>query len=210
MQNDLGELFNLITLLKPGQLGGQSEFAANFVVDKRQPKNENQLKDELAKVMIRNRRGDGELEFTKRIVRNIDVELSEEEKNLYNGVTSFIKDQYNAAGGDLNSMLSLVTLQREVCSSRDAVFVTLVNLSKKLAPDSPIRDRIWDLVDLIRQIKANSKAEKAMELIREMNDKVIVFTEYRATQEYLLKYFRDRGMTAVPYRGGMNRGKKIG
>lgn len=108
----------------------------------------------------------------------------------------------------MNSMLSLVTLQREVCSSRDAVFVTLVNLSKKLAPDSPLRDKIWDIVDLIRQIKANSKAEKTMELIREMNDKVIVFTEYRATQEYLLNYFRDRDITAVPYRGGMNRGKK--
>ncbi|RRJ65167.1 DEAD/DEAH box helicase [Paenibacillus oralis] len=208
VQNDLDELFNLITLLKPGQLGGQSEFAANFVVDKRLPKNEDQLRGELSKVMIRNRRADGELEFTKRIVRNIDVELSPEEKNLYNGVTSFVKDQYQAAGGDLNSMLSLVTLQREVCSSRDAVFVTLVNLSKKLAPDSPLRDKIWEIVDLIRQIKANSKAEKTMELIREMNDKVIVFTEYRATQEYLLNYFRDRNMTAVPYRGGMNRGKK--
>nr|WP_240472929.1 SNF2-related protein [Paenibacillus sanguinis] len=208
VQNDLSELFNLITLLKPGQLGGHSDFSANFVVDKRLPKNEDQLKDELSKVMIRNRRGEGQLEFTKRIVRNIDVELSQEEKNLYAGVTSFVKDQYHAAGGDLNSMLSLVTLQREVCSSRDAVFVTLVNLSKKLAPDSPIRDRIWELVDLIRQIQANSKAEKTMELVREMDDKVIVFTEYRATQEYLLKYFRDRGMTAVPYRGGMNRGKK--
>lgn len=208
VQNDLSELFNLITLLKPGQLGGHSDFSANFVVDKRLPKNEDQLKDELSKVMIRNRRGDSPLEFTKRIVRNIDVELSQEEKNLYAGVTSFVKDQYHAAGGDLNSMLSLVTLQREVCSSRDAVFVTLVNLSKKLAPDSPIRDRIWQLVDLIRQIQANSKAEKTMELVREMDDKVIVFTEYRATQEYLLKYFRDRGMTAVPYRGGMNRGKK--
>lgn len=208
VQNDLSELFNLITLLKPGQLGGHSDFSANFVVDKRLPKNEDQLKDELSKVMIRNRRGDGQLEFTKRIVRNIDVELSQEEKNLYAGVTSFVKDQYHAAGGDMNSMLSLVTLQREVCSSRDAVFVTLVNLSKKLDPDSPIRDRIWELVDLIRQIGANSKAEKTMELVREMNDKVIVFTEYRATQEYLLKYFRDRGMTAVPYRGGMNRGKK--
>lgn len=208
VQNDLDELFNLITLLKPGQLGGQSEFAANFIVDKRLPKNEDQLRGELSKVMIRNRRADGELEFTKRIVRNIDVELSPEEKNLYNGVTSFVKDQYQAAGGDLNSMLSLMTLQREVCSSRDAVFVTLVNLSKKLAPDSPLRDKIWGIVDLIRAIKANSKAEKTMELIREMNDKVIVFTEYRATQEYLLNYFRDRNMTAVPYRGGMNRGKK--
>lgn len=208
VQNDLSELFNLISLLKPGQLGGQNDFASNFVIDKRVPKNEDQLKGELSKIMIRNRRGDGELDFTKRIVKNIHVELSPEEKKLYDGVTSFVKDQYQAVGGDISSMLSLVTLQREVCSSRDAVFVTLVNLSKKLAPDSPLRDKIWDLVDIIRTITANSKAEKAMELIQSMEDKVIIFTEYRATQEYLLKYMKDRGLTAVPYRGGMNRGKK--
>ncbi|WP_044478098.1 DEAD/DEAH box helicase [Paenibacillus antibioticophila] len=208
VQNDLGELFNLITLLKPGQLGGQSDFTSNFVFEKRVPKNGEQLKEELAKIMIRNRRGDGELDFTKRHVKNIEVELSPEEMELYNGVTRFVKDQYQAAGGNLSSMLSLVTLQREVCSSRDAVFVTLVNLAKKLAPDSPLRDRIWELVALIKAIKANSKAEQAMKLIREMDDKVILFTEYRATQEYLLNYFKERNMIAVPYRGGMNRGKK--
>ncbi|GIO40813.1 DEAD/DEAH box helicase [Paenibacillus apis] len=208
VQNDLGELFNLITLLKPGQLGGQSDFTSNFVFEKRVPKNGEQLKEELSKIMIRNRRGDGELDFTKRHVKNIEVELSPEEMELYDGVTRFVKDQYQAAGGNLSSMLSLVTLQREVCSSRDAVFVTLVNLAKKLAPDSPLRDRIWELVALIKAIKANSKAEQAMKLIREMDDKVILFTEYRATQEYLLNYFKERNMIAVPYRGGMNRGKK--
>ncbi|WP_342576676.1 SNF2-related protein [Paenibacillus sp. FSL M8-0142] len=208
VQNDLSELFNLITLLKPGQLGGQGQFAANFVVDKRKPKNQEQLKDELSKVMIRNRRGEGEVKFTKRSVRNVGLTLSPEEQSLYDGVTSFVKDQYQAAGGNLSSMLSLVTLQREVCSSRDAVFVTLVNLSKKLPEDSPLRDKIWELVYLIKAIKANTKAEKTIELIRQMNEKVIVFTEYRATQEYLLNYFRDHGLISVPYRGGMNRGKK--
>lgn len=208
VQNDLGELFNLITLLKPGQLGRQGDFAANFVVDKRLAKNEDQLKDELAKVMIRNRRGEGPVEFTKRNVTNINLTLSPEEQALYDGVTAFVKDQFHSEGGNMTSMFSMVTLQREVCSSRDAVFVTLVNLSKKLAPDSPWRDRIWDLVANIKAIKSNTKAEKTMELIREMNEKVIIFTEYRATQEYLLNYFRDRGLTAVPYRGGMNRGKK--
>jgi len=208
VQNDLSELFNLITLLKPGQLGGQGQFAANFVVDKRKPKNQEQLKDELSKVMIRNRRGEGEVKFTKRSVRNVGLTLSPEEQSLYDGVTSFVKDQYQAAGGNLSSMLSLVTLQREVCSSRDAVFVTLVNLSKKLPEDSPLRDKIWELVYLIKEIKANTKAEKTIELIRQMNEKVIVFTEYRATQEYLLNYFRDHGLVSVPYRGGMNRGKK--
>lgn len=208
VQNDLSELFNLITLLKPGQLGRQGDFSANFVVDKRMPKNEDQLKDELSKVMIRNRRGDGPVKFTKRTVRNVGLELSPEERSLYDGVTAFVKDQYQAAGGNLSSMLSLVTLQREVCSSRDAVFVTLVNLSKKLPEDSPLRDKIWELVYLIKAIKTNTKAEKTIELIKEMNEKVIVFTEYRATQEYLLNYFRDYGLISVPYRGGMNRGKK--
>ncbi len=71
VQNDMDELFNLITLLKPGQLGGQSEFSANFVVDKRIPKNEDQLHEKLSTVMIRNRRGDGGIQFTKRVVKNI-------------------------------------------------------------------------------------------------------------------------------------------
>nr|WP_234489429.1 SNF2-related protein [Paenibacillus sp. S28] len=208
VQNDMSELFNLITLLKPGQLGRQGDFAANFVVGKRQAKNEDQLRDELAKVMIRNRRGEGPVQFTKRTVRNVSLQLSPEEQALYDGVTSFVKNQYKASGGNLSSMLSLVTLQREVCSSRDAVFLTLVNLSKKIPDDSPLTAEVWELVNAIRNIKANTKAEKTIELIKDMNEKVIVFTEYRATQEYLLQYFQKHGLSCVPYRGGMNRGKK--
>lgn len=210
VQNDLGELFNLITILKPGQLGNQGDFASNFVVDKRQPKNEGQLRDELSKVMIRNRRGEGPVNFTKRKVRNIPLVLSQEEKDLYNSVTSFVKDQYQESGGNLSSMLSLVTLQREVCSSRDAVFITLVNLIKKLPADSPKRDRMMELLQTLRTVKTNTKAETTLALIQEMNEKVIVFTEYRATQEYLLQYFREHGLMCVSYSGGMNRGKKIG
>ncbi|MBH5316954.1 DEAD/DEAH box helicase [Paenibacillus sp. GSMTC-2017] len=208
IQNDLDELFNLITLLKPGQLGGQSDFAANFVVDKRLPKNEDQLQEALSTVMIRNRRGDGGIHFTKRIVKNIPLALSADEKALYDAVTGFVKERYNESGGDMSSMLSLVTLQREVCSSRDAVFLTLINLFKKTEEDSPLRPKIWGLVEKIKSIKANTKAEKAMELVKEMNEKVIIFTEYRATQEYLLQFFRAQNIMAVPYRGGMNRGKK--
>jgi SNF2 family DNA or RNA helicase len=208
IQNDLKELYNLITLLKPGQLGGQTHFKSNFVLSKRTPKNEGLLQQELSKVMIRNRRGDGGVHFTRRVVRNVELTLSEEEQALYDGVTDFVRTRYEESKGDIASMLALVTLQREVCSSRDAVFITLVNLFKKTAEDSPQRARIWELVNRIKAIKENTKAEKAMELIRDINDKVIVFTEYRATQEYLLHYMKEAKLIAVPYRGGMNRGKK--
>lgn len=208
VQNDLHELYNLITLLKPGQLGGKGKFQADFVVDKRIPKNEQLLQGLLSEVMIRNRRGDGNIGFTQRLVKNIPLSLSPEEQDLYDSVTDFVRKRYEDAGSDLSSILSLVTLQREVCSSRDAVFVTLVNLFKKTAADSPVRPRIWELVEKIKKIEANTKAEKAMELIRGMDGKVIIFTEYRATQEYLLKFLKDHQLIAVPYRGGMNRGKK--
>lgn len=208
VQNDLSELYNLITLLKPGQLGGEGEFAANFVEGRRQAKNEDKLQAALGQVMIRNRRSDGGVEFTKRSVANVPLRLSADEQALYDGVTQYVREYARSERGDLASMLSLVTLQREVCSSRDAVFLTLINLSKKTPPDSPLHNRIWELVELIRNIKSNTKAEATMQLVESIGEKVIVFTEYRATQDYLIRYFQERGLSAVPYRGGMNRGKK--
>lgn len=208
VQNDMDELYNLINVLKPGQLGGQGSFQDKFVVEKRTPKNEGLLQSELSKIMIRNRRSDGGVDFTKRLVRNIPLTLSPDEQALYDGVTRFVKERYDEMGRQTASAFTLVTLQREVCSSRDAVFVTLVNLFKKLPEESPMRPKVWELVELIRAITANSKAEKTMELVQSIGDKVIIFTEYRASQEYLLKFLKDHGLSAVPYRGGMNRGKK--
>ncbi|MEK0315766.1 DEAD/DEAH box helicase [Cohnella sp. 56] len=208
VQNDMNELYNLITLLKPGQLGGEGDFSANYVAGKRIAKNEDKLQAALGQVMIRNRRSDGGVEFTRRFVANVPLTLSPEEQALYEAVTRYVRENATVEGVDMSSMLSLVTLQREVCSSRDAVFLTLVNLFKKTPEDSPRRAKIWELVEFIRQVKANTKAEATMELIREIGDKVIVFTEYRQTQEYLLRFFQEHGLIAVPYRGGMNRGKK--
>lgn len=208
IQNDLQELYNLITVLKPGQLGVQSTFQENYIVDKRTAKNEGILQQELSKVMIRNRRSDGNLELTKRQVRNYLLTLSPDEQALYDGVTDYVRGRYEESKADLTSVLSLVTLQREVCSSRDAVFLTLVNLSKKLPPDSPKSAQIWQLVELIRNIKSNTKADKVLEIINGIEDKVIIFTEYRASQEYLMNFLKQHNITSVPYRGGMNRGKK--
>lgn len=208
VQNDMGELYNLITMLKPGQLGGQGKFQSDYVIDKRIPKNESLLQQELAKVMIRNRRTAGDIHFTKRYVKNIPLQLSAEEQALYESVTGFVKRRYEDSERDIGTILSLVTLQREVCSSRDAVFVTLVNLFKKMPQDSPLRGIIWKLVEAIKRISSNTKAEKTLELIQKLGDKTIVFTEYRATQEYLLNFLKEHQIIAVPYRGGMNRGKK--
>ncbi|MFS1512029.1 DEAD/DEAH box helicase [Chengkuizengella sp. SCS-71B] len=208
IQNDLKELYNLITILKPGQLGDDSQFKSNYVIDKRIPKNENQLRDELSNVMIRNRRSDGHLDLTKRNVKNISLTLSDEEFDLYQSVTDFVRKRAEESEGGISHLFSLITLQREVCSSRDAVFITLVNLFKKTSENSPVRAIIWELVDKIKKINSHTKAKSSLDLIQQIDDKVIIFTEYRATQEYLLRYFKEHQIISVPYRGGMNRGKK--
>ncbi len=207
IQNEMDELYNLINLLKPGHLGQTSTFSSNYVEGKRQAKNNVKLKGEIEKVMIRNKRSDGGIQFTTRRVQSIPIELSQEELALYDGVTTFVREQYHSGLGGFNS-LALITLQREVCSSREAAFMTLYNMYQRMSVDSPLRQQILDLVEMIKKIETHSKAAKTVELIQDINDKVIIFTEYRATQNYLQKYLSEHGITSVPFRGGFKRSKK--
>ena len=62
---------------------------------------------------------------------------------------------------------------------------------------------------LIEGIAEHSKAKKTVELLKNIGDeKVIIFTEYRASQLYLQWYLQQHGITSVPFRGGFKRGKK--
>ncbi|EST56213.1 ATP-dependent helicase [Brevibacillus panacihumi W25] len=207
IQNEMDELYNLINLLKPGHLGHATSFSSNYVEGKRQAKNNEQLRGEIEKVMIRNKRSDGGVHFTSRRVQSVPIELSREELDLYHGVTRFVRDQYHTGSGGFNS-LALITLQREVCSSKEAAFMTLYNMHQRLPEGSELREQIMELVELIKRIETHSKAAKTVELIQHINDKVIIFTEYRATQNYLQKYLHDHGITSVPFRGGFKRSKK--
>ena len=58
LQNDLRELYNLVTLLRPGQLGTWREFRKAYVTrgDVRRPRNAEALRELTAEVMIRTRR----------------------------------------------------------------------------------------------------------------------------------------------------------
>jgi SNF2 family DNA or RNA helicase len=207
VQNEMQELFNLVSLLRPGILGDAGDFSKNFVQGKRDAKNSDQLQALLKKVMIRNMRKDGGINFTKRHVHNIKLELSSEERNLYDSVTYFVRNQYREKQG-MGSAFSTITLQREICSSREATFLTLYQMYEKCAEDSSLRKDIYELMSLIKNISNHSKAMKMIELIQEVDDKVIVFTEYRATQDYLQRMLHENGISSVPFRGGFKRSKK--
>ncbi|MCD4838197.1 DEAD/DEAH box helicase [Neobacillus sedimentimangrovi] len=205
IQNRIEEIFNLVSLLKPGHLGSESVFYEKYKRDSRSFNDDEHLKELVNKVMIRNRRADTGIKWTKRHVETIPIEFSDEEWDLYNSISQ-LKD---IGEWFQTSSFSVMTLQREACSSREAVFYTLKNmLQKKEDPSQSFQNQIDFLIKKVEAVKRNSKAEKALELIQKINDKVIIFTEYRATQLYLQWFLKQNGITSVPFRGGFKRGKK--
>ncbi|WP_096201226.1 DEAD/DEAH box helicase [Bacillus sp. FJAT-45350] len=203
VQNKLEEIFNLVSLLKPGHLGDITSFEKAYRSNKRSPKNEEQLRELVNKVMVRNRREETGIEWTKRIVETVPITFSREERTLYDAITNLKYDE-----NVRTNHFSLLTLQREVCSSRESAFMTLKNMIDKSQKEGNTIPVAENLMEMIGNISTNSKAEKALEIIKGIDGKVIIFTEYRATQLYLQWFLKQHGISSVPFRGGFKRGKK--
>ncbi|MBX6352910.1 MAG: DEAD/DEAH box helicase [Thermoflavifilum sp.] len=207
MQNDLRELHTLVTLLRPGHLGSGREFAETHMVTSREAKDAEKLRASVSTLMIRNRRMDGGATLPPRHVQVVGLDLSPEERALYEAVQHFLREEYELRKAAHGSMLPLITLQREICSSPYAAMVTLEKMHKRTKREET-RARIEALLDLASKIQRYTKVEAVLRMLRDIPDKCIVFTEYRATQDFLLYMLKRSGISAVPFRGGFGRGKK--
>lgn len=196
VQNELIEIFNLVSILKPGHLGNYDSFVKSYGNDRKNMKQDLYLKQLVKKVMVRNTRKDTGLNQVKRNIQTIWTEFSKEEAEVY---------QWLENSSALLPAFSKITLLREFCSSREACYLSL----KKMLQDKPELDVFQQITEKIEQLPHHKKAEKVVELIRQIGDeKVIIFTEYRATQFYLQWYLQQHGISSVPFRGGFKRSKK--
>ena len=93
VENDLDELYNLITLLKPGQLKTPREFRKRFVAhgDPRLPKNRGQLRDLLGDVMVRHTRSQVNIKLPPRQASTIRLGLTQEETDFYQAVSDYVR-----------------------------------------------------------------------------------------------------------------------
>ncbi|GAB3052068.1 DEAD/DEAH box helicase [Virgibacillus ainsalahensis] len=196
VQNRLIEIFNLVSILRPGLLGNHDSFLEQFGKDRKRIKDDFYLKQLIKKVMIRNTRKDTSLNTTKRHIETIWTDFSPEEMEVYNKLDTV---------ADPLPSFSKITYLRELCSSREACYLSL----KKISEEEHNEKTLQPLLTKIEQLPHHSKAQKAVDLIQSFgNEKVIIFTEYRATQLYLQWYLQQHGISSVPYRGGFKRGKK--
>src|SRR5436189_2471868 len=95
LQNDLRELYNLITLLRPGQLGTWQEFNSHHLVsaDHGQPSDAEGLRAVTHEVMIRTRRSSGvdDLDLPPRRRRHPEAKLSRAGADLYERATDLLR-----------------------------------------------------------------------------------------------------------------------
>lgn len=206
LQNDLKELFNLISLLRPGQLGSYKSFRRRFVQDKRVAKNHEELRTLLGQVMIRNKRGP-QITLPPRKVATMPLTPSTDEMALYQAITDFVRKEYRKKERASVNPLTLLTLQREVCSSSFAAANTLYKLCGRSSEEN--QKSILSLMQMAARLKENTKMNLVEEILRQApEEKLIIFTEYLATQEYILARLKKCGVPALTFDGKMSASKK--
>jgi SNF2 family DNA or RNA helicase len=196
VQNGLDDLYNLITLLRPGQLHTPKGFRKAHMTrgDGLAPRDPARLRALVAEVMVRNRRATCGLRFTRRVARTLRVEPRPGEAALYVEVTRVVRSLY--AAGEVSRM-ALQTLQMEIGSSSAAAARAL----RKIPGCA-------DLAARAAAPEAGAKEDRLLDLLAEHEEKAIVFTRFRATQERLEGRLAERGIPTALLHGGLRRGEK--
>jgi SNF2 family DNA or RNA helicase len=218
VQNNLDELYNLITLLKPGQLQTPREFQRQFVTqgDPRLPKNRGRLRELLADVMVRHARGQVGVLLPPRRAHTLRLSLSPDERAFYDEVSNVIRVALaiapqdsllpEGAGARAKSAarFTLQTLQREIDSSPHAARPTLLSLAEAPAM-SAHRATLSELAERAARVQTWAKADTLEKLLQSIRgEKILLFTHFRQTLERLAARLRALDLNFVVYHGSLS------
>ena len=174
--------------------------------DKRKAKNAEELRSLIGRVMIRNKRGP-QIKLPSRKVATMPLMPSEGEIALYRRITDFVRNEYQKGEQATVNPLTLLTLQREVCSSSFAAAITLFKLCQKTKEDEAAK--ILTLMELAKKLEENTKMNLVEEILHQIGEeKTIISTEFRATLEYIHSRLKRKGIPALTFDGSMSASKK--
>ena len=208
VENNLMELYNLITLLKPGQLKTASAFRKEFMTkgDPTGPQNRARLKELLDQVMIRNTRALAKVGIPPRFAETIRIKPGANERTLYERITCLVQ-HVNKTDGSGNTLL-LKNLLAEAGSSPRAVELTMQRLLSE-------RDFLWDQEKEIRAIHTlcrtmgdTEKNKTLHRLIHSTKGKKIIFVKYLGTLDHLSEFLSWNHLPHVIFNGSMNNSLK--
>lgn len=208
VENNLMELYNLITLLKPGQLKTASEFRKEFMTrgDPTDPRNRSRLKTLLEEVMIRNTRALAKLGLPPRFAHTIRVDPNRSEKELYERITGLVQS-INATDGT-GRKLFLKNLLAEAGSSPHAVNMTLSRMLGKKDLLLHHQKEIQTINNLCCSMDDTRKSRMLLKLIESSSEKKIVFVKYLATLDHLSTFLSWNKIPHAMFHGRLNNRSK--
>jgi SNF2 family DNA or RNA helicase len=235
LQNDLRELYNLVTLLRPGQLGTWREFKHRHMAsgDKRKPRNVEVLRELTAEVMIRTRRASVALalELPPRRPTHPLIELTPAESTLYLETAAFLRELYREGfvtpseeevtqdrrrrkqrTGKGILQLELTRLSQRLCSSSVALADSLERLSLGELITPGYRMRARELAADARRITTHAKLQQLGRILAEDQERLIVFSEHLPTLQLIADHVRQHGRKPIVYSGALTmneRAKKL-
>ncbi|MFC6953486.1 DEAD/DEAH box helicase [Halorubellus litoreus] len=211
IQNDVTDLYNIISLLRPGLFGTREAFHNYFVNTSQETLvNRNELQTRLREVMIRNRREETDIDFTPRNVTTRTFTPSPAEQDLYEAVTDYVRTAYSE---DQGQKLVLMMLQKEVVSSPAALKQTIERQLDVEDGRPAHADQLEQILEWVDAVEKPTKLEQVQRITKEARERVdmgrvIVFTQFRATQQSLLDTLSDEGYTTHAFHGGHSSDEK--
>jgi SNF2 family DNA or RNA helicase len=210
VENNLIELYNLITVLKPGLLATEAEFRRQFMVPgkPKSPRDPERLRALLGDVMVRNIRSAADVHLPHRIAASVVTPASEAEAQLYQMVSEFVARRYRDADHRTAS-IALHLLQRQAGSSARALGRSLGRaLTEERWPEPRDRRDLEAMQELALQLPHTGKSLQFARMLGERGGKMVVFTEFIPTLEHLAEVCGQHSVPYALYRGDMARAEK--
>ncbi|MCE1246247.1 MAG: SNF2-related protein, partial [Firmicutes bacterium] len=202
VQNDLMELYNLITLLSPGTLSTPALFKKEFVEknDLKKPKNMDKLRELLHTVMIRNTRAMVDVKLPPRYASTYRTDQNQVEKAVYSKADNLARMIYS---DEFSSRMISMNLLSAAGSSPGALMLSLERM-KNNPGYIRFESNIEDLLQECKKVGTTGKASTLLQIIRKNSDKKIIFTKYIGTLEYLAELLKKEKIPFASFHGGLS------
>jgi superfamily II DNA or RNA helicase len=183
VQNSLEELYNLVTLLQPGQLPTPKEFRARFFDPKRprQPREPEELRRLLGQVMIRNTRANAGVQLPPRRAETVLFEATETENAFWQQWDAEFRASLAGLNGGQASLWGRLVLQ----ASGSSPAAWRASLAK-----FPAREKaeVWR-----KEAPLETSWQKKCELIPPLTRAeggAVIFSQFLETQSALAEFLR--------------------
>ena len=224
VQNNLVELYNLLTLLAPGHLRTEADFKKLYVKrgNPRDPVNRERLRSLLSEVMIRNTRSLVQLDLPPRYAHTVLAKPEGDEAELYRSLTEYLRcrgsglaaiagladdaaeedgkqtDPIIDAAADISAPVSRLQLS-SLLAAQGSHPVTVAASLERIAHVDP---RAAELARLASSIGASAKDARLLELIQQSEGhKLLIFVNFRRTLAHIAGLLKAKNVAFSVFSG---------